>query len=56
MRTLINFYSIAQSVKFGGQEGESQPDIEAEETESEWKLFRRVLFVQVAPYKKCSRG
>ena len=46
MRTLINFYSVAQRVKFNEDEGVSQPDIDAEETESEWKLFRRVIFIQ----------
>ncbi|KAI6649896.1 Zinc finger protein [Oopsacas minuta] len=29
-----------------GDEGISQPDIEAKETESEWKLFRRLIFLQ----------
>ena len=39
IRTLLNFYGVTQ-------EGMSQPDIDAEETESEWKLFRRVVFTQ----------
>ena len=38
-RTLLNFYGVTQ-------EGMSQPDIDAEETESEQKLFRRVVFTQ----------
>ena len=40
MKMLINFYSVAQRVQLNGGEGVSQPDIDAEETESEWKLFR----------------
>ena len=51
MRTLINYYSVAQRVKLNEDEGVSQPDIDAEETESEWKLFRRVIFIQ---YKSSS--
>ena len=51
MRTLINFYSVAQRVEVNEDEGVSQPDIDAEETESEWRLFRRVIFVQ---YKSSS--
>ena len=49
--TLINFYGVAQRVHFSGVEGVSQPDIDAEETESGWKLFWRVIFVQ---YKSSS--
>jgi len=51
MRTLINYYSVAQRVKLNEDEGVSQPDIDAEETESEWKLFRRAIFIQ---YKSSS--
>ena len=46
IRTLINFYSVAQRIQFQGEVGISQPDIDAEDTESEWKLFRRVIFVR----------
>ncbi len=35
IRTLINFYSVAQRAEFDGDEGVSQPDIDAEDTESE---------------------
>ncbi|KAI6661012.1 hypothetical protein LOD99_13735 [Oopsacas minuta] len=37
---------VEQRIKVGGDEGISQPDIEAKETESEWKLFRRLIFLQ----------
>lgn len=46
IRTLVNFYSVAQKIQFQGDVGISQPDIDAEDTESEWKLFRRVIFVR----------
>ena len=46
IRTLINFYSVGQRIQFQGEIGISQPDINAEDTESEWKLFRRVFFVR----------
>ncbi len=38
---LTDFYGMKQKVKCDGQEGESEPDIDIEETEAEWKLFRR---------------
>ena len=31
---------------FDGKEAVSQPDFDVEETESEWKLFRRIIFKQ----------
>ena len=46
IRTLIIFYSVAQRIQFQGEIGISQPDINAKDTESEWKLFRRVSFVR----------
>ena len=47
IRTLINFYSVAQRIiQFQGEIGISQPDINAEDTESEWKPFRRVIVVR----------
>lgn len=46
IRNLINFYSVAQRIQFQGEICISQPDINAEDLESEWKLFRRVIFVR----------
>ena len=46
IKTLLNFYGSPQKVHFEGEDGTSQPDIEIEEAGAEWKLFRRVLFVQ----------
>ena len=37
IKTLTEFYSVEQGINVGGDEGISQPDIEAKETESEWK-------------------
>ena len=45
MRTFINSYDVAQRVN--GNKGVSQTNIDVEETESEWKLFQRVIFVCV---------
>lgn len=45
IQTIINFYSVAQRIQFQGEVGISQPDIDAEDTESEWKLFHLVIFV-----------
>ena len=44
--TLLKFYGLPQKVQFGGENDISQPDIEVEDGVSEWKLFRRVIFVQ----------
>ena len=45
-RTLINSYSVYKRIQILGEVGFSKPDIGAEDTESEWKLFRRVIFVR----------
>ena len=37
---LINLYFVVMKVNFDGQEGVSQPDVDSEDTEVEWKLFR----------------
>ena len=46
LKTLINQYGIVQKAQFEGAESFSVPDIEAEETSSEWKLFRQVLLLR----------
>ena len=35
-----------QEIHFDGNKGISKPDIDPEDTESEWKLFRRLVYVQ----------
>ena len=39
---LTNFYGVVQKVNLDGQKGVSQPDVDSEETETEWKLFLRL--------------
>ena len=39
VKTLTNFYGCVQEVHFDGSKGVSKPDIDPEDTESEWKLF-----------------
>ena len=46
LQTLTNFYGSEQQVTFEGETGISTPDIDAELTNSEWKIFRRVIFTQ----------
>ena len=46
LKTLISQYGIVQKAQFEGAESFSVPDIEAEETSSEWKLFRQVLLLR----------
>ena len=46
IQTHVGFYGSVQKVHFKGNEGISQPDVDPEDTEAEWKLFRRVIFVQ----------
>lgn len=44
--TLINSYNVHKiQIQIQGEVGFSQLDIRAEDTESEWKLFRRLIFV-----------
>ena len=42
--SLINVYSVIQKVKYDGKKGVSQPDIDSEDIEDEWKLNRRFIF------------
>ena len=46
IQTLIGFYRSVQRVHFEGNEGVSQPDVNRENAEAEWKLFRRVIYTQ----------
>ena len=43
LHTLTNFYGSPQQITFDGQTKLSTPDVVAEETEAEWKIFRRIL-------------
>ena len=46
LQILMKFYGSEQRVTFGGETGISTPDIDAEATESESKIFRWVIFSQ----------
>ena len=46
VKTLIDFYDSVQELRFDGNKGVSKPDIDSEDTESEWKLFCSLMFVQ----------
>ena len=55
IRILIDFYGIAQRAYFDGDEAFSQPDIDPEKTEAEWKLFQQLIFrkYRIVPCKPC---
>ena len=46
LRTMTNFYGSKQQVTFEGETGMSDPDVDPELTEAEWKIFRRILYSQ----------
>ena len=48
-----NFYAVVQKVNFDGQKYVSQRDVDSEDTEAEWKLFRQLIFTKEAQYIKC---
>ena len=39
LRTMTNFYGSKQQVTFEGETGTSDPDVDPELTEAEWKIF-----------------
>ena len=46
IKVLSAWYGSVQDMQFDGKEGSSEPDIDSEDTESEWKLFRRLMHLQ----------
>lgn len=46
IKVLTSFYGTPQKLIFDVKEAVSQPDVEPEEAESKWKLFRRIIFKQ----------
>ena len=46
LRTLTDFYGKEQTLSFEGNAGVSKPDVDPDQTEAEWKIFRRILFTQ----------
>ena len=51
IKVLSAWYGFVQDVQFDGKKGSSEPDIDSEDTESEWKLFRRLMHLH---HKKSS--
>ena len=41
-----DFYGKEQTVSFEGNAGVSKPDVDPDQAEAEWKIFRRILFTQ----------
>ena len=41
---LTDFYGRDQQVKFQDKIGHSCPDVDVEQTQAEWKIFRRIMF------------
>ena len=46
LQKLTDFYGKEQRVTYEDKTGVSHPDVNAEQAEAEWKIFRRVMFVQ----------
>ena len=44
LRTLTDFYGKEQTLSFEGNAGVSKPDVDPDQAEAEWKIFRRILF------------
>ena len=44
LQILTKFYGSPQKITFKGQPKFSVPDIDMDQTEAEWKIFRRILF------------
>ena len=43
IKVLSAWYGSVQDVQFDGKKGSSEPDIDSEDTESEWKLFHQLM-------------
>ena len=43
---LTDFYGRAQQVKLQDEVGHSSPDVDIEQTQAEWKIFRRIMFAK----------
>ena len=41
-----DFYGKEQTLSFEGNAGVSKPDVDPDQAEAEWKIFRRILFTQ----------
>ena len=43
---LLIFYGKEQTLSFEGNAGVTKPDVDPDQAEAEWKIFRRILFTQ----------
>ena len=50
--TLTTFYGSEQKVFFEGSTGLSTPDVDPEQAEAEWKIFRRIIYTEYRSEKK----
>ena len=46
LRTLTDFYGKELTLSFEGNAGVSKPDVDPDQAEVEWKIFRRIIFTQ----------
>jgi hypothetical protein len=46
LNILTSFYGMPQTVSFQSTTGTSVPDVDPEQTEAEWKIFRRGMFTK----------
>ena len=46
LRTLTDFYGKDQTLVMLGNAGVSKPDVDPDQAEAEWKIFRRIHFTQ----------
>ena len=53
LKKLIDFYGKEQHATYEDITGVSHPDVVAGQAEAEWKIFRRVMFVQFRSTTDC---
>ena len=46
IKILTDFYGHEQQVSFQGDVGHSRPDVDPEQSEAEWKIYRRIMFAK----------
>ena len=46
IKILTDFYGHEQQVSFQGEIGHSRPDVDPEQSEAEWKIYRRIMFAK----------
>ena len=46
LNILTSFYGMPHTISFKSTTGTSIPDVDPEQTEAEWKMFRRLMFTK----------